>query len=169
MSQTSGEARSRTWLSRAASLSNSRPHTAHRSAGAPRVAAWRAAGWPAAQAHGPLQQPLSHSHLTHHSHQANVHFQQQLAEEALQDAVERLEEHIGHMMELMEVPVAESTQVELSLDLGWLTAVVIYESAEVTRELVRVREFSVDVQDEDINHQMVTKSVRLDVVRRRFD
>ena len=31
---------------------------------------------------------------------------QSLAEDALQDAVERLEEHIGHMMELMEVPVA---------------------------------------------------------------
>ena len=90
---------------------------------------------------------------------------QSLAEDALQDAVERLEEVIGHMMQLPSPPVAESTQVELSIDLKYLTAVVIYENHEVTSELVRVREFGpVDVQDEDINHQMVTKSVRLDVV-----
>ena len=41
---------------------------------------------------------------------------QSLAEDALQDAVERLEEQVGRLMELLEVPVAESTHAPLARD-----------------------------------------------------
>ena len=49
-----------------------------------------------------------------------------LAEEAVQDAVERLEEYTGRALQLTECPAAEFLQVEFMEDMGWLTAVIAF-------------------------------------------
>ena len=88
-----------------------------------------------------------------------------LAEEAVQDAVERLEEHIGRALQLAECPAAEFLQVEYMEDMGWLTAVIAFPPSPFVDRLVATRDLLLNVQDPDRDGAMVPKAVRVDVVR----
>ena len=86
-----------------------------------------------------------------------------LAEDAMQDAVERLEEDVGRQLGLAQCPLY--TQVELYSEFGRLTAIVQYDQEDVVAAMRSVRLHSVTVSDEDMEKSVVRKDVLLDVVR----
>ena len=72
-----------------------------------------------------------------------------LAEDALQDAVERLEEDVGKSLNLAQCPVSAYVQADLYQETKWLTAIVQYDDPAVVARMLTVRNWRVDVEDEN--------------------